>query len=82
MMAALDPLLETQTHKQCGQIIKSDVLIASTTQDLIKDFRQSSHLYSEIPDTFATVLMSLSPRPERLIRMFWSRPSVGASFLA
>ncbi len=82
MMASFDPFLETQAHKQSGQIIKSDVLIASTTQDLVKDFRQSSHLYSEIPDTFATVLMSLSPRPERLIRMVLSLPRVGASFLA
>jgi hypothetical protein len=28
------------------------------------------------------VLMSLSPRPERLIRMVLSLPRVGASFLA
>jgi hypothetical protein len=82
MMAALDPFFETQALKQERQIIKADILITSATQYLVQDFLQFPHSYSVIPDSFATVSMSLSPRPERFTRMIWSFFIVGASFLA
>jgi hypothetical protein len=38
--------------------------------------------HSLIPSRWATVCMSLSPRPERLMTMLWSRRMVGASLFA
>ena len=40
--------------------------------------RPSHHPYNSIPFSFATVLMSLSPRPDRLTRITWSLPIFGA----
>lgn len=70
MVAAFNSSFKTKALKQINQIIKSNVLIASASQNLVKNFFQLAHwCYSVIPDSFATVLMSLSPRPERFTRM-------------
>src|SRR5690242_4068765 len=41
-----------------------------------------AHIYSSIPDAFATVCMSLSPRPEGLTSRTLSLPIAGAIFIA
>lgn len=69
MMAAFDALLKPQVFKQENQIVKVDILIAATPQNQVKNLLQLAHAYSVMPDSFATVLMSLSPRPERLTKM-------------
>lgn len=69
MMATLDPLFKPQTHQQENQIIRRNILVTCAAQDQRKNLFQLAHAYSVIPASFATVLMSLSPRPERLIRM-------------
>jgi len=74
--------IKSQAFDQMTQFIEFYVFIRQAAQYPKQQFVVFSHFYSVIPASLATVLMSLSPRPERFTSNTLSLPMVGAIFIA